>query len=60
MASAMEDHVDNAKLQNEARSHDSMRDVEKKPVMLTGGVKDIFRPRIMAMAVVVSMGGFGE
>jgi SP family sugar:H+ symporter-like MFS transporter len=34
------------------------KDMEKKPQMLSGGVKEIFRFRIIAMALVVSMGGF--
>lgn len=60
MASAME-NGDRPKMQDERRSNDSsMRDVEKKPVMLAGGAKDIFRPRIIAMAIIVSMGGFSE
>lgn len=33
-------------------------DPEKKPQMLQVGMKDIFRVRIIAMAIVVSMGGF--
>jgi hypothetical protein len=48
-------------LQDERRSNESsMRDVEKKPVMLSGGAKQIFRPRIIAMACIVSMGGFSK
>lgn len=59
MASAMENGADQAKMHDERRSNDSsMRDVEKKPVMLSGGAKQIFRPRIIAMAIIVSMGGF--
>lgn len=47
------------KMEYERRSNDSsMRDVEKKPIILSGGAKQIFRPRIIAMAVIVSMGGF--
>ncbi|EDU47036.1 high affinity glucose transporter ght1 [Pyrenophora tritici-repentis Pt-1C-BFP] len=34
------------------------QDPEKKPQMLKGGVKEIFRMRIIAMAIIVSMGGF--
>lgn len=34
------------------------KDIEKKPQMLSGGVKEIFRLRIIAMALIVSMGGF--
>jgi hypothetical protein len=50
---------DKTKLQDERRSNESsMRDVEKKPQMLSGGAKQIFRPRIIAMACIVSMGGF--
>jgi hypothetical protein len=33
-------------------------DPEKKPVILDVGMKQIFRPRIIAMAIIVSMGGF--
>ena len=33
------------------------QDPEKKPQMLKGGVKEIFRMRIIAMAIIVSMGG---
>jgi SP family sugar:H+ symporter-like MFS transporter len=33
------------------------KDPEKKPQMLKGGVKEIFRMRIIAMAIIVSMGG---
>ncbi|EOA92310.1 uncharacterized protein SETTUDRAFT_162736 [Exserohilum turcica Et28A] len=33
-------------------------DPEKKPQMLKGGIKEIFRMRIIAMAIIVSMGGF--
>lgn len=32
-------------------------DPEKKPQMLKGGIKEIFRMRIIAMAIIVSMGG---
>jgi hypothetical protein len=61
MASAMENGADRAKMQDERRSNESsMRDVEKKPVMLSGGAKQIFRPRIIAMACIVSMGGFSK
>ena len=50
---------DKIKMQDERRSNESsMRDVEKKPQMLSGGAKQIFRPRIIAMACIVSMGGF--
>lgn len=35
-----------------------MGDLEKKPQILQVGTKDIFRVRIIAMAVIVSMGGF--
>lgn len=50
---------DRTKAQDERRSHESsMRDLEKKPQLLGGGAKEIFRPRIMAMACIVSMGGF--
>ncbi|KAJ4308126.1 hexose transporter hxt5 [Neodidymelliopsis sp. IMI 364377] len=50
---------DRSKMQNERHSGDSsMRDMEKKPQMLSGGAKQIFRPRIIAMAIIVSMGGF--
>lgn len=61
MASAMETNANRAKTQRERGSNESsMRDVEKKPVMLSGGAKQIFRPRIIAMAIIVSMGGFSE
>jgi hypothetical protein len=33
------------------------QDPEKKPQMLKGGAKEIFRVRIIAMAIIVSMGG---
>ena len=33
------------------------KDPEKKPQMLKGGIKEIFRMRIIAMAIIVSMGG---
>jgi hypothetical protein len=33
------------------------QDPEKKPQILKGGTKEIFRVRIIAMAIVVSMGG---
>lgn len=33
------------------------KDVEAKPQMLKGGMKEIFRMRIIAMAIIVSMGG---
>jgi SP family sugar:H+ symporter-like MFS transporter len=33
------------------------QDPEEKPQMLKGGAKEIFRVRIIAMAVIVSMGG---
>jgi SP family sugar:H+ symporter-like MFS transporter len=36
----------------------STMDPEKKPQMLDIGMKQIFRPRIIAMAMIVSMGGF--
>jgi hypothetical protein len=36
----------------------STTDPEKKPQLLEIGMKQIFRPRIIAMAIVVSMGGF--
>ncbi|KAF2013767.1 general substrate transporter [Aaosphaeria arxii CBS 175.79] len=36
----------------------STADMEKKPVMLQISTKDRFRPRILVMAVLVSMGGF--
>ncbi|KAF1939779.1 general substrate transporter [Clathrospora elynae] len=36
----------------------TMADPEKKPQMLQVGMKEIFRPRIIAMAIIVSMGGF--
>jgi hypothetical protein len=50
---------DQTKMQDERHSNESsMRDVEKKPQMLSGGAKQIFRPRIIAMACIVSMGGF--
>lgn len=48
-------------MHDERRSNESsMRDVEKKPIMLSGGMKQIFRPRIIAMACIVSMGGFSK
>ncbi len=47
------------KIKDERFSNESsMRDVEKKPQMLSGGARQIFRPRIIAMACIVSMGGF--
>lgn len=61
MASATENAAlaDRAKMQNERHSNESsMRDLEKKPQVLSGGAKQIFRPRIIAMACIVSMGGF--
>jgi hypothetical protein len=33
------------------------QDPEKNPQMLKGGAKEIFRVRIIAMAIIVSMGG---
>jgi len=36
----------------------STADPEKKPQMLDIGMRQIFRPRIIAMAIIVSMGGF--
>jgi SP family sugar:H+ symporter-like MFS transporter len=36
----------------------TMADPEKKPQMLEVSMKKIFAPRIIAMAVIVSMGGF--
>jgi SP family sugar:H+ symporter-like MFS transporter len=36
----------------------SMADPEKKPQILEIGMRQIFRPRIIAMAIIVSMGGF--
>lgn len=36
----------------------STADLEKKPQVLDIGMRQIFRPRIIAMAVIVSMGGF--
>lgn len=33
-------------------------DPEKKPMILEIGMRQIFRPRIIAMAIIVSMGGF--
>jgi SP family sugar:H+ symporter-like MFS transporter len=36
----------------------STTDPEKKPQLLEIGAKQIFRPRIIAMAIIVSMGGF--
>jgi SP family sugar:H+ symporter-like MFS transporter len=33
-------------------------DPEKKPQMMEIGMRQIFRPRIIAMACIVSMGGF--
>lgn len=36
----------------------SAADVEKKPQMLEMSIKDRFRPRILVMGVLVSMGGF--
>lgn len=36
----------------------TMADPEKKPQMLEVSMKEIFRVRIIAMAVIVSMGGF--
>jgi SP family sugar:H+ symporter-like MFS transporter len=33
-------------------------DPEKKPQILEIGMRQIFRPRIIAMAIIVSMGGF--
>jgi hypothetical protein len=33
------------------------QDPEKKPQMLNGSAKEIFRVRIIAMAMIVSMGG---
>lgn len=36
----------------------STMDPEKKPQMLEVSAKQIFRPRIIAMAIIVSMGGF--
>jgi SP family sugar:H+ symporter-like MFS transporter len=33
------------------------QDPEKKPQMLEGDAKEIFRVRIIAMAIIVSMGG---
>ena len=50
---------DSTKVQDERHSNvSSMRDIEKKPQMLSGGAKQIFRPRIIAMGCIVSMGGF--
>ena len=64
MASATENNGvlgDPTKMEHERRSNESsMRDLEKKPVMLGGGAKQIFRPRIIAMACIVSMGGFSR
>jgi len=36
----------------------STADPEKKPQILEFGMRQIFRPRIIAMAIIVSMGGF--
>jgi SP family sugar:H+ symporter-like MFS transporter len=36
----------------------SVTDPEKKPQILEIGMRQIFRPRIIAMAIIVSMGGF--
>jgi SP family sugar:H+ symporter-like MFS transporter len=36
----------------------SIADPEKKPQILEIGMRQIFRPRIIAMAIIVSMGGF--
>jgi SP family sugar:H+ symporter-like MFS transporter len=36
----------------------SVADPEKKPQILEIGMREIFRPRIIAMAIIVSMGGF--
>jgi SP family sugar:H+ symporter-like MFS transporter len=36
----------------------STADPEKKPQILEIGLRQIFRPRIIAMACIVSMGGF--
>jgi SP family sugar:H+ symporter-like MFS transporter len=36
----------------------SMADPEKKPQIMEIGMRQIFRPRIIAMAIIVSMGGF--
>ena len=36
----------------------SNADPEKKPVMLQMGTKERFRPRILMMGILVSMGGF--
>jgi hypothetical protein len=36
----------------------STTDPEKKPQILEIGMKQIFRPRVIAMAIIVSMGGF--
>ncbi|KAH7085159.1 general substrate transporter [Paraphoma chrysanthemicola] len=36
----------------------STADLEKKPQTLDIGMRQIFRPRIIAMAIIVSMGGF--
>jgi SP family sugar:H+ symporter-like MFS transporter len=36
----------------------STADPEKKPQTLDIGMRQIFRPRIIAMAIIVSMGGF--
>lgn len=60
MAAATENAaLDAHKMRDERHSNESsMRDVEKKPQLLAGGAKDIFRPRIIAMACIVSMGGF--
>ena len=50
---------DRTKMHEKRHSKESsMRDLEKKPQMLSGGAKQIFRPRIIAMACIVSMGGF--
>lgn len=36
----------------------TLADPEKKPQMIEVSMKEIFRVRIIAMAVIVSMGGF--
>jgi hypothetical protein len=64
MASATENSGvlgDSTKIKHERHSNESsMKDLEKKPQMLSGGAKQIFRPRIIAMACIVSMGGFSR
>lgn len=42
----------------EASPASLLADPEKKPQMLQVGMKDIFRVRIIAMGIIVSMGGF--